>query len=66
MIDDSIIELKNKIRKLPDKQKVIIALQAAGYSQKESGTIIGVTGSTVGIIFKRAIGKLRKEVDDEL
>lgn len=66
MIDDSMIELKTKIKKLPDKQKAIIALQAAGYSQKESGMIIGTTGSTVGIVFKRVINKLKKEVYDEL
>jgi len=56
---ESAVAIDEIISKLPVKEKVVIALRLAGYTQRECGVMIGMTRSAVGIIYKRAINLLR-------
>lgn len=64
------LELVELISKLPVKQRVVVALRAAGYTQEECGKILGVTRAAIGFSYKRAVRRMRQlagyfETDDE-
>lgn len=40
--------LLTEVGKLPAKQRAVLGLMAAGYTQSESGTILGLTGAAIG------------------
>ncbi len=56
------ILLEDSIDRLPQKEKAVLALRYAGYTQHECGVIIGVTRSAVGFIHKRAIAMVKRFV----
>jgi len=53
------ISIQETLGKLPVKERVVISLKTAGFTRGEIGTIIGMTRSAVGIIYKRATNLLR-------
>lgn len=65
--EDSIFDslmLMDVIQDLTVKQRVVVALRSAGYSQLEAGKILGMTRAAIGIIFKRAIQAIRIKIKD--
>jgi len=56
---ESRLAIEETVDKLPVKEKVVLTLRLAGYTQRECGFIIGMTRSAVGIIYKRAVTLLR-------
>lgn len=53
------------IEQLPIKQRIVLALRVAGYTQLESGTILGVTRAAVSGTLKRAVLRLQKLIVGE-
>lgn len=47
-------------KQLRERQRVVVALRVAGYSQKESGAIVGLTRGAIGYIYKQSLSDLRK------
>lgn len=54
--------LQDAVKKLPEKEKVVIALRLIGYTQRECSEIIGGTRASIGSIYKRAMRKLTEEL----
>lgn len=52
--------LKEEVSNLPTKQRIAIAMIAAGYTQEECGKVLGVTRAAVGFIRKNAVATLRR------
>lgn len=57
--------LENAVRDLPDKLKVVVAMNVAGYTQKECATVIGLTKAAVGSIFKKSLVRVREHMERE-
>ena len=51
--------LQEVVHRLPTKEKVVVVLRLAGYTQQECSEIVGGTRASIGIIHKRALTKLR-------
>jgi RNA polymerase sigma factor (sigma-70 family) len=65
--EDSIIEkmlLTEAISKLPPKQRAVVALISAGYTQNECGRIFGMTRAAIGFIHKKALSHLRRLIEE--
>jgi RNA polymerase sigma factor (sigma-70 family) len=54
--------LDEAVQKLPPKQRVVVALRAAGYTQQECGVILGLTRAAIGFIHKQALAKIRQSL----
>lgn len=52
--------LAEAVQKLPPKQRMVVALRAAGYTQQECGVILGLTRAAIGFIHKQALTQIRK------
>jgi predicted transcriptional regulator len=52
------------IRSVPIKQRIVLALKIAGYSQLESGKILGITRAAISGTLKRATIRLQKTLKD--
>lgn len=48
------LDLFDAVHRLTPKQRVVVAMLSAGYTQKEVARVIGNTRAAVGIIYKRA------------
>lgn len=57
--------LENAVHDLPDKLKVVVAMNAAGYTQKECASVIGLTKAAVGSIFKKSLVRIREHMEKE-
>ena len=57
---DNSLLLLEALRKLPEKERAIVALRVAGYTQKECGQIVGLTRAAIGGIYKRGLTALLK------
>lgn len=53
------IELEEEVQALPDKQKVVVAMIASGFTQADCASIIGLTRAAVGVIWHRTLEELR-------
>ncbi len=51
------------LRKLPPRDRLLIALRADGLSCSEIGVAAGVRGTSVGRLVARALGRLSRELD---
>jgi len=56
---DGVLILFMASQRLPNKERAVLALRMAGYTQRECGAVIGMTRSAVGIIYKRSLALLR-------
>lgn len=52
--------LQDEVDRLTEKQRVAVAMIAAGYTQEECGKVLGVTRAAIGFIRKNAIATLRR------
>ena len=55
--------LREAIQELDPVRKAVISLRAAGYTQQECGTILGLTGVAVGLIYRKTVLQLRQYFD---
>lgn len=55
---DNNIFLEAALDMLPEKERAVIALRLAGYTQKECGSIVGLTRAAIGTIYKRGLEML--------
>ena len=53
------IELEEHIRALPPKQRVVVGMISAGFTQADCASIIGLTRAAVGVIWHRTLEELR-------
>ena len=53
------IELEAKVKALPPKQRVVVAMISAGFTQADCASIIGLTRAAVGVIWHRTLQELR-------
>jgi DNA-directed RNA polymerase specialized sigma24 family protein len=58
----TVIDLAAAIDQLPVKHRVVMALWAAGYNQRECGEIVGLSRAAIGIIRKKTALALQEAV----
>lgn len=56
------ITILGALKKLPLRQRVALELNTAGFNQRESGIIMGLTRSAVGIMLKKARNSVEREL----
>ena len=60
-----VLEVRRLLRGLPDRDREIIALKfGAGLNNREISRMIGISESNVGTLLYRAVGRLRKEMQE--
>lgn len=58
--------LDQAVQKLPPKQRMVVALRSAGYTQQECGVILGLTRAAIGFIHKQALAQIRQALAEGL
>ena len=57
------MEVRRLLRAFPDRDREVIALKfGAGLNNREIARVTGISESNVGTLLYRAVGRLRKEM----
>lgn len=55
-----VIDFKNLIKQLPERQRVIVALIFSGYKRRECAELVGLSHGTITSIYNLAIKSLKE------